>query len=101
MSAEASELICCGAMPSPAMNIWLAASSRSTLAIIRWLERRERRRAKAKHTREGVEVAMTAPDAAPPQTASLFDHGESECFGGLEVDGKLELGKGRSAAFST
>jgi hypothetical protein len=41
---------------------------------------------------------------APPPTASLFDHGETECFGGLKVDGKLELGRGttgRSAAFST
>ena len=34
---------------------------------------------------------------APPQTASLFDHGETECFGGLKVDGKLELGRGRHA----
>jgi hypothetical protein len=28
-------------------------------------------------------------DSCTAATAALFDHGETECFGGLKVDGKL------------
>ena len=31
------------------------------------------------------------------KTASLFDHGETECFRGLKVDGQIELVEARQA----